>query len=241
MQRGPSATSTTGTSSGPSTSRPVTDQSTQQIQLLQTQLLNQQAQCATQVQQEKTSAAASLASVNTDTEKKISDAKTEAQSTIWASISKNNIKDMCKKVTASNTSNIQSITSFKDIDIAKMCASVTGNSTIAKYDFSESSAPIQTTRLENDNVVPYCNSNATSNLKYQNEQCVCNQLGPNPVLHKINTTNAGILGIGASNITGYYCMPGSGSSDTTNNNSNNNSNMNNSNKITTNNTNSNNN
>ena len=181
----------------------IIDQSTQQIQLLQQQLLNQQARYVTQLQQQQTANTTALNASQLENQNKINNAIMDEKGTIWANISRNNIKQLCENVTSTNSD--QLINKFKDINVGKMCATIEGKSTI-KHNFPLSNANIATDMLNENNVVPYCNSNATSNLRYQTEPCVCNQFGPNPVLNKgTYSIPANIIGLGGSTITGYYC------------------------------------
>ena len=187
------------------------DPNLMQIQILQQQLQQQQQQSLIESQRSQAAQQASSAQAQNDIQQKIVNAQTTATSTVWQNISSMNLQKMClnaKSESNQKNNDVQIINNFSEINVGQMCAAVNNDNIAAGYSIPISSAIIQNKKLtDNDNVIPYCNPSAVSNSKYQKEQCICNQFGPNPVLHNATVKEGGIAGVGATTTTGYYCSP----------------------------------
>ena len=189
-----------------------------QIQILQQQLQQQQQNSLVQQQQMQEAANIAQASMQDQLKNAQSTAQLTATSTVWENISSLTLEEVCAKLPNTGEygagssklksgSESQSIDQVSDITINKMCAAVKSGNNIAEYSIPLSNSAIQTVRLtEGDRVVSYCNPNATNAGSYQTEQCVCNQLGPNPILHTASVKSGGAFGVGATTTTGYYCL-----------------------------------
>ncbi len=185
------------------------DPNVMQIQILQQQLQQQQQQSLVESQRAQAAQQASSVQAQNDMQQQLVNAQTTATSTLWQNISSMNLQKMClnAKSDSNNKNNdVQIISNFSEINVGQMCAAVNNDTISAGYSIPISSAIIQNKKLtDNDNVISYCNPSAVSNSKYQKEQCVCNQFGPNPVLHNATVKEGGIAGVGATTVTGYYC------------------------------------
>jgi hypothetical protein len=112
-------------------------------------------------------------------------------------------------------SDIQPIKNFSDIQIGQMCYALNNKLAAAAYSIPVSSDPLKTSDplTDNDTILSYCSPLANSQSSYQTKECVCNQLGPNPVLHTGTVKVGGVksvggiggLDIGSTTVTGYYC------------------------------------
>jgi len=189
-----------------------------QVSILQKQLSQQQRK----IQSQSTNHQIALSQATANTAQQITaattNANTTATSTIWKNVSTMSLTDICTNLKNNQSvsgpvsgpvlnNNPQSINSINTIQISEMCAALTANGNVASFKGIQSSlSPIQKTPLiTSDGVVPYCNPLATNSSSYQVDQCVCNQLGPTPVLHRATLISGGILGIGQTTTTGYYC------------------------------------
>ena len=196
------------------------DPNAMQLQILQQQLQQQQQNCLVQQQQMQESANVAQASMQDQLKNAQDSAQLTATSTVWENISSLSLEEVCAKLpntgefsTGSSKLKLksgaeaQSIDQVSDITITKMCAAIKSGNNVAEYSIPLSNSAIQTVRLtENDRAVSYCNPDATNAGSYQTEQCVCNQLGPNPILHTASVKSGGAFGVGATTTTGYYCL-----------------------------------
>jgi len=135
--------------------------------------------------------------------------------TIWRSMeaqSVSTISQLCKTYTTSGPSTGQVISQLEDVNLSKMC---NGGKIVYTPLEPNNISPIFTDNSianTTSTILKYCNDNATSSTSYQKELCVCNQIGPRPILHMATASSGGVLGVGGSTTTGYYCMASPSSS-----------------------------
>lgn len=189
-----------------------------QLTIIQKQLAQQQKKMEAQ----STNNAIALSEAVANTAQQITSATTNATatttSTIWKNVSNMSLIDICTNLKTNqggsgpvsgpvSNNNPQSINSINTIQISEMCASLTANGNVASFKGIQTSQSVlqKTPLTTSDGVMPYCNPLATNSSSYQTDQCVCNQLGPTPVLHRATLTAGGLAGIGQTTTTGYYC------------------------------------
>jgi hypothetical protein len=200
----PSFTPTLITSNTPSNTvintPSVFDDKLYQIQALQQQLLQMQQYdtAQTQLQQQQLQQQLQMHQLQ------LNDLETSTKVKTYQEISTMNLKNMCGNMKSTGDINVTT-NNIGSVSINELCQAINNNGEI-KLAIGYSTSEIKNTKItDDDTTLPYCNKSAISNTSYQTEQCVCNQMSKNSVLHKASVKTGGLLGIGATTTTGYYC------------------------------------
>ena len=143
-----------------------------------------------------------------DSQKQLADTQVNAVTNVWKSMDTMTLNNLCSQFSTYNqpVSDLQAITSLTELQFGQLCNNVNSLGNFGKFSIPDSTSNIQTTQLtDNNNIIPYCSESATNQTSYQTSQCVCNQLGSNPILRSGTYKSGGIGGIGGTTTTGYYC------------------------------------
>jgi len=184
----------------PSNPPSIFDDKLYQIQALQDQLLQMQQYEATQTQLQQQQLQQQLQTHQIQ----LNDIEISTKVKTYQEISNMNLKEMCGNIKTTGSINVTT-NNIGTISVNQICQAINNNGEI-KLSIPQSTSDIKNTKIsDDDGAVPYCNTSAISNTSYQTDQCVCNQMSKNSVLRKASVKTGGLLGVGATTTTGYYC------------------------------------